>query len=279
MKLIDVILNLAGVLLWLAWWAPANLGPRFKFLAAPPPAEAAYRPSYREYLLPGLAGLLLLRSLVYWQIGPPINWQASLDLEVVTLPFRCDYWDRMLLYSVLSFLRYLAGFYLCLILFSMLNQRTPEGNAVLRWVRSLLGWMERWPFALKLLLPFILGFVAWIALNPLLSYTRILPRLPGGWPALLEQAVVMGLSAYQVWKIPLLVLLFAHLITAYTYLGEHPLWEFIHQSAQNLLRPLECMPLRLGKIDFAPIIAIGLIILFLDGGLFLLIKIYRHLPL
>jgi len=222
---------------------------------------------------------LLIRALFYWHIGSPVNWQPAMDLGAVALPFRSDYLDRMVLYSVLSFGRCFLGFYLCLTLFSLANQRTPADNPVLQWVRQLLGKLERCPAALKLLLPFFVGGLLWIALNPVLIYFRVLPKATGGYAQVLEQAAVMGLSTYQVWKIPLLVLLFAHLLTSYTYLGNHPIWEFIHGSAQNILRPLDAMPLRLGRLDLAPMLAIALVLLVMNGGEFLLIQIYRHLPL
>ena len=89
MGLIDFILNLAGLLLWLNWRSirfdplgrrtPATLIGTLR-RAEPPRLQ-------RWHLLAALGGLLLLRALLYWQIGSGVGWAAGkLDLGVIT-PF------------------------------------------------------------------------------------------------------------------------------------------------------------------------------------------------
>ena len=71
MALIDFILNLAGLLLWLNWRSV-----RFDPLGRRTPAtligtlrRAEPRRLRRWHLLAALGGLLLLRAVIYWQIG------------------------------------------------------------------------------------------------------------------------------------------------------------------------------------------------------------------
>ena len=48
---------------------------------------------------------------------------------------------------------------------------------------------------------------------------------------------------------------YTHLI----YFGKHPVWKYVNAAAQTLLSPLDKIPLRLGKADFAPVLGIALI--------------------
>jgi uncharacterized protein YggT (Ycf19 family) len=47
-------------------------------------------------------------------------------------------------------------------------------------------------------------------------------------------------------------------VNSYIYLGGHPIWSFFSLSGRNLLAPIHRIPLRIGKFDFAPLIAIAL---------------------
>src|SRR6267143_3555912 len=76
MALIDFILNVAGLLLWFNWRA-VRFDPLVK--TAPATLTGTLRraePSRfkRWHLLATLAGLLLARAFVYWQIGSAANW-------------------------------------------------------------------------------------------------------------------------------------------------------------------------------------------------------------
>src|SRR5262245_23788161 len=114
MGLIDFILNLAALLLWLTWRSvpfdplvkssPASLAGTLR--------RAAPRRWQRWHFLPALAALLFFRALLYWQIGPAVNWTPNLRLGAIALSFRCDFFDRMLLFSLFSFAATLAVFYL-----------------------------------------------------------------------------------------------------------------------------------------------------------------------
>ena len=71
--------------------------------------------------------------------------------------------------------------------------------------------------------------------------------------------------------------LVVHLVGSYVYLGRSPLWDFASLTARNLLAPLAPLPLRLGRLDFAPVVGMGVILLLLQtlpNGL--LVYLSRH---
>src|SRR5271170_3375819 len=122
MSYIDFILNLAGLLLWIKWRSlpfdpfnkrtPATLVGTLR-RAAP----SRFR---RWHLLAGIGLLLVLRALLYWQIGPVVHWTARLDLDVIAISLRSDLPGRMLLFSILSFGLALGILFLWLLLLSLL---------------------------------------------------------------------------------------------------------------------------------------------------------------
>ena len=131
MGIIDFILNLAGLLLWLNWRSL-----RFDPLGKRTPAtligtlrRAEPRRLRRWHLPAVLGGLLFLRAVLYWQIGSGVGWAAGkLNLGVIELSFRSDYFGHILLFSLFSFGLTLGVFYLWLLLFSLINGRGAEGE-------------------------------------------------------------------------------------------------------------------------------------------------------
>ena len=75
---------------------------------------------------------------------------------------------------------------------------------------------------------------------------------------------MLGLSTYLVWKYVVCAVLGLHLLNTYVYLGKHPLWYFINTSANRLLILLKSIPLRIGKVDFAPVVEIALVFVFAE---------------
>jgi uncharacterized protein YggT (Ycf19 family) len=264
-KLIDTILNLAAVLLWLSW-----LLFRLDPMARPSAATLAgtlkrdHRRPQRWILIGALAALLVARALVYWEMGPTLEWTPTLKLGTIAIAFRSDYLNLMLLYSALGFLVTLAVFYSWLLLLSVANCRVPETDPLQRLVKYQLGWIERWPAAIKLLLPFLITGAMWIALNPALSRLGLLPG-PRNTTQLLEQAAVIGASSYLGWKYLIVAVLLFHLLNSYVYLGNQPFWGFVTVSARNLLAPLRWLPLQFGRLDIAPVVGIALVLLITES--------------
>ena len=280
MELIDFILNLAGLLLWVGW-----LSVRFDPVAKSLPATLAgtirrAEPRGRSgwHFVAALVGLLLFRGLLYWQIGPAIDWTPSLGLGATAIFLRSDFLGRALLFSVLSFALALAVFYLWLLFLSLVNCRAAEATPLQRLVRLHLGRIDAWSWPLKLVLPFLLGTLVWLTLMPLLTGWKIIPPAHS-LAHRLEQAGTIGLGMYLRWKFLIGGLLVLYLLGSYVFLGNHPFWNFIAVTGRNALGPLCRLPLRVGKIDLAPVVAIALV--FLAAGLAErgLTALYQRLPL
>lgn len=275
MGLIDFILNLAGLLLWLNWCAV-----RFDPLAQPRAktlvgtlkrAEPARLPRWK--FLAGLAALLLARALIYWQIGPALNWTPALNLGAIALHFRSEFFGRILLYSVLSFVGTLVIFYLWLLLLAILNRRVSDEEPLQKLVRLYLGRVARWPRALQLVLPLAIVASLWLVFHPLLIRLGIASHAQSNAHVFL-QALLIGSGSYLTWRYPIAFILLAHLLNSYVYFGPHPVWSFVNVTARSLLAPLHGVPLRLGKVDFAPVVGIALVFLLAEIALHWLPHIY-----
>lgn len=263
MSLIDFILNVAGLLLWLNWRSAQfdpMAGARPSTLAGT--LRRADKPGIERWLfLVALAGLLLLRAVFYWQIGPAANWTASLKLAAISVSFRSDFFGRMLLFSVLSFAVTLAAFLLWILFLSLLAGPGAEFDGVRKFARVHLGVVAGWPRWVKLLLPLLgVGFLWWLLSWPFVHW-GILPR-PVSAAHRVEQSLVIGLGSYLVWKYIVAGVLTLHLVNSYVYLGNHPFWIHVNSVARRMLTPLRGLPLCVGKVDFAPVVVIAGVFLF-----------------
>jgi len=164
------------------------------------------------------------------------------------------------MFSFLSFLLALGIFYSCLILLSLLKGPKPIHDLV----RMQLGRIDDWPDGVKWLLPPVVAAIFWWSTSWALARIGIIPQ-PASAIWRIEESVVIGLQSYLVWKFPLAALLTLHLLNSYIYFGRHPVWNYVDAASQTLLRPLNKIPLRIGKVDFAPVIGIALV--FLAAGL------------
>jgi uncharacterized protein YggT (Ycf19 family) len=260
MSLIDFILNVVGLALWLNWRAlPLTV-------QAPPGASLASTlhragpPRPRAYYLAGLILLLAGRAVVYWQLGGPAGWVARIPLGPTTVGFRSDALGCMALFSFCSFGVALGIFYLFLLLLSWINGPMADTEPGQRLVRTQLGLLDRWPGVMKLLLPLLFTAAFWWLIHPWLVRLGLVPRQANSDWRVLAQGAVIGLAAYLALKFFLVGILSLHLLSSYVYLGEWPLWDFVNTTARRLLRPLQWLPLRAGRIDFAPALAVVLLL-------------------
>ncbi len=254
MSLIDFILNLAGLLLWINWRSilfdpfekrtPATLVGSLR---------RAVPTRFRHWhLLAAIGALLVLRAALYWQIGSSAGWTGKLDLGVTTIFFRSNYFDQMLLFSVFSFARILGILYLWLVLLSILDGPMPTR----RFVKMQLGEIDNWRRWMKFLLPLLVTALFWGLASWPFAWLHQRPAMPAAQR--IEEALVIGLGSYLVWKFLIAALLVLHLLGSYIYFGKNPFWNYVDATARNLLRPLEKIPLRAGKADFAPVVGIAL---------------------
>jgi uncharacterized protein YggT (Ycf19 family) len=272
MGIVDLILNLAGLLLWLNWRSI-----RFDPLAKRTPATlmgtlrpAAPKKLRRWHFLIFIATLLFLRAVIYRWLAP--FWVGHLDLLVTDPPFRSDWFGRMLGFSFLSFGLTLGIFLVGLLFLSLLSGPEPIHSLV----RIPLGRVDGWPRWVKILLPWSAMALIWLALSWPLNWMQ---NLPASMALRIEQSMVVGLSSYLVWKFPAAALLGLHLLNSYIYFGRHPFWKYVNTTAQTLLWPLRKIPLRIGRVDFAPVLAIGSVFFAAEGAGRGLTWLYMRLPL
>jgi uncharacterized protein YggT (Ycf19 family) len=198
-----------------------------------------------------------------------------LNLSVITLSFRSDYFVRMLLFSIFSFGLTLGVFYLWLLLLSILTG--PEPLPFHRLVRMPLGGIDRWSRGVKFLLPLMVTATLWWLASWLLAWLQVIPE-PVSPAHRIEESLVIGLGSYLTWKHLIGALLVLHLLNSYIYFGKHPFWSYVNAGAQALLSPLRVVPLRAGKVDFAPVVGIVLVFLVAELAGRGLVLLYEKLP-
>ena len=279
MGIVDFILNLAGLLLWLNWRSD-----RFDPLIKRPPATlmgtlrpAAPKKLRRWYFLAFIAALLLVRALIYWWIGSETNWSGKLNLGVTVLWFSSGaHWSglqQMMLFSFFSFGQMLGIFYVWLLFLSLLAGPLPVHGLV----TIPLGRVDGWPRWLKTILPFFATAVSWWLASWLLSHLQTLPAIPAA--GRFQQSAVIGVSSYLLWQFPPGAILLLHLLNSYIYFGKHPFWKYVNVTAHTILRPWGKIPLRLGKVDFAPILALAILFFAAELAARVLYHLYARLPL
>ncbi len=260
MGLIDFILDLAGVLVWLSWRSI-----RFDPLVKTTPATLVGTLRRAEprrlkgwpYLV-GLATLLVVRALLYRQVGPEADWTPKLNLFFVVLPFRSDRFFPVMLFSLLSFARILVVCYFWLLALAMINRKNTAPGPIQKVVRLHLGPVARWPLMLQVLLPWLLITGLWMALHPLLVQSGITNRMQST-ARLAEQGILIASALWLSLQYLLPVFLLLHLVASYVYLGSNTLLEFIGATARNLLAPLRWLPLHIARFDFSPLVGVVLI--------------------
>lgn len=266
--LMDFMLNLVGLLIWWNWLA-LHLDPLAKtstvsLVGTLRKADAASPRSWKPLF--ALLALLFLRALFYWQMSGSLHWTPKLQLGLIDLSFHLDpstrgyFLARALLYSVLSFTLTLGIYYLWVLLLSVVNAGVPDTDPLQKQVRLYSRWLEGWPTFAKLLVPFVLGALLWLVLHPALGWVAIVPKAKSA-VQIFEQAVAIGAATYLAWKYLIIGILLLHLLNSYVYFGKHSFWNFINTTACNLLHPVRWIPLRIGKVDFLPVIGIALVFL------------------
>ena len=218
----------------------------------------------RWYFLAALAALVFLRAVIYGQIGPAVDWAPKIDLGVVMLGFPIyeHTFSVLMLYSASSMLFTLVVVYFWLLTLAWINHHTTTSNPFERMLRLQVGRVADWPRPVQLFLPLVFVAMLWTACHPLLVHAGITHRAQS-FAHLAAQGLLVGLGIYLSLKFFLPVILFLHLIADYVYLGDNPFWEFLGTTARNLLAPLQRVPLRVGKVDLAPVAGILLILLLL----------------
>ena len=262
MSLVDFMLNLAALLLWLNWRAiPFNP-------AVSPSSSGALLSTIRKagpsnrtlVFLVGCGLVVVLRAILYWQIGSQLNWHPSIPLVLINPVFRSDYFGRILLFSVLSFVLTIALFYHSLLFLSVVNHRLPDSDPIQHWIRQHLGWVEHLPVPVRLLVPFLVSMAGWCVLGPVLAAMHNYPSA-GSLGHLLQQGVLLGTISYLAWKYLIIAILVLHLVNSYVYLGAMTFWTYLHHTSRAILWPISWLPLQIGRLDFSPVVMMALVFL------------------
>jgi uncharacterized protein YggT (Ycf19 family) len=95
-------------------------------------------------------------------------------------------------------------------------------------------------------------------LQPLFVRCQLLPA-SSSLAGRLGEAALVGAGTYLCWQPLLLGALVLYVLNSYIYFGAHPFWSFVENTGRRLLRPLAVLPLRVGRIDFAPALALALV--------------------
>ena len=276
--LLDLLLNLVGLLLWFNWRASGLK------LAAPGVVSLASTIQKTESIEPRrwfsfacLIALLIVRSLLYCQIGSRVNWIATLDLTAIALPFRSDLLSRMFLFSLLSFALSLAIVYASLLLLSVVNEKSRTTDYFSRLISLQLGWIGKWIWPIRFLLAPLLAVLAWVTLSNLFVRLGIIPP-PKNAAHEWQIAGLLALCMMITWKYVLILFLGLHLVNLYVYLGNSSFWQFVTLTGNRLSIPLRWLP-RIGKLDLAPALLIIAIIFGSHYASIWLVHLYRRLPL
>ncbi len=274
MLVLDFILNVFCLLLWLNWrsgrLASSIRTTGIALVGTLRRADSAPRERWSSSLI--LVVILLVRPVLYLQLGASTHWTPQISLGAFVLHFRSDLISRMVAYSLLNFCVFLAAFYFSLLLIVAVNRSERGPDAWLALARSHLGILSRSPAWLCLLLPYLITFVLWLAIGPLLAAMEI--HLPlKSFSQLASQAAIVGLGGWLLWQYAIALIFILHVVSSYVYLGNAPVWKSINATARNLLRPISWLPLRFGKVDLAPVLSLGFIVaivIFAPVGLALL---------
>lgn len=261
MGAIDFILNLASLLLWLSWRSM-----RFDPLVRSLPVslvgtlKRAEPRRLKSWQLGGvLAAIVALRAVLYWFIGAPADWTPKLNLEFVVLAFRSDSLGAAFVFSCLSFARAFVVLYFWLAALNIINGPSVEADPIQKLVRLHLGKVARWPCAVQLLLPYLAAVGIWVSLEPLLVSLSVMTPVHST-AHLLGQGALIGLGLLLSLKYVLPVFLCLHMVASYIYMGTSPVWDFIATTSGNVMAPLRHLPLRFGRLDFAPLAGAVLIL-------------------
>lgn len=227
-------------------------------------------------LFASLAALLLLRPFIYAPLAEVSGWVPEWNPLPASVPFRADFLNRLLVFSLISFAWTLLQFLSWMLIAAALARGTREPSAWNRFFHDLLGPFSRLPTVVMLLMPAAAAGFAWIAVAGPLHWIGILPAIHS-WRHLAFQAAMVGAGVWASAGWMLCALLLLRLVNMYVYLGTHPFWDFVHQAGGVLLRPLEWLPVRIGKLDLLALAGALLVGAATWGSELGLSQLYLHL--
>src|SRR4051812_33516649 len=235
--LLDFLLNLVGLLLWFNFRASGLklAAPGVVSLAATIQRTESIEPR-RWFSFSCLIALLIVRAVIYCNIGSKVNWIATIDLTAIALPFRSDLLSRMFLFSLLSFLLALGIVYASLLLLSVINEKSRTTDYFCRLITLQLGFPGNWFWLVRFFLTPIAAGLVWMLLSLLFVKLGIIPP-PKNAAHEWQIAGLLALCTMVAWKYVLILFLGLHLVNTYVYLGNSSFWQFVTLTGNRLTLP------------------------------------------
>jgi len=279
MSLIHWILDIAALLLWVDWRSGRVVALKTGQVTISITNSIRETEKSRFRGLGSLGALitvLLLRPFIYSSLGSSWQWTPRINLLVISIPWRTDSFAQLFVFSFLSFACTLGVLFSWLLFLSGVNAGFPENDLVHRFIRFQLGWVNKLPRWAKLIAPLIVPGLCWLAAAPLLQRFLIIPP-PKSPVRYWEQAGVFCVASLLLWRWLLLLIFGVHFVNLYVYLGTHPFWNYMSQTAVRLLQPLKW--LRFGRLDLSPIAGAVLVFFLAEFLQRWVLKTFQHLPL
>jgi hypothetical protein len=251
MVIIDLLLNLAALLMWVSWRgirggeAAGSAGTILGNLR-----PAGVRQGNRRHYLWMLGGLLLVRALVYRQVGPSLPWHPVWSLGPATVAFRSDYSLRMFGFSALDFLTMLLFWYTGIAGILAVNRPPGDRDGLTRALRAQSGFLGGLPGGVLLVMVCVMAGLLWAGVGWLAAGQGMVPPLRSG-QHLLQQSVLVVVGQLCVLRWWFAAILLLHLLNLYVYVGNHVFWDFIQNTGSHLCRPFSFF--RIGQADLSPI--------------------------
>lgn len=278
MALLNLLLDLVALVLLLTGLGVGSRMPAHRagtLLSNLKLAESSH--TRRWPLFAGLAAVLLLRPFIYAPLAEVSGWVPEWNPLPATVPFRADFLNRLLVFSLLSFAWTLLQFLSWMLFASALARGTRDPSVWNRFFGDLLGPFSRLPVVVMLLIPPVAAGLVWATVSAPLQWMGILPSLHS-WQHLAFQAALIGAGVWASAGWMLCGLLLLRLINTYVYLGTHPFWDFVHQVGGVLVHPLEWLPARIGKLDLTALVGATLVGLATWGAELGLTELHLRLP-
>ena len=165
-----------------------------------------------------------------------------------------------------------------LLLISVVNRSVPDTDVWQKLVRLHLGWLQRLPSVFKLGGPPVVTMAVWVLLDPVLVTSSMAAR-PVSLAHLWQEAALVGLGTLLAWKYLVVLVLFFGVLNMYLYLGNFSFWTFVGATSRNLLKPLQRLPLQVGRIDCSPVLGLALAWLAFTASEWLLNLLFAPRPL
>jgi len=258
MQIIDFILNVAAWILWVNGWMqcrnPVKMDRPLTLLstlkASPPKISVAW------FYFGGFLVILLIKTLFLHYLGAPLQTTMSIDFLLFFVYFKTGSFFSMASMAVASFLKIALIAYIWVWFLWHLSRKGIADNLV-NSLGDSMGLLKGRHVLIQVSVFLLGGVLGWLGLGLYFSWMGALPSNQET-SLLLWQGLWLSLSAWVGLYWLIVAMLSAYLIHSYIYLGPWEGWDWLEGMVERLLSPLKPLPLQWARIDFAPLVALGL---------------------